>query len=470
MLRRMGSKASHKTCLWSRAQRRQRVCPAPFSTSIPVSSVERAHVPTPIEKFICDSIRASGPIPVSNYIQLCLSHPTEGYYMKKRSDDSDVFGLRGDFITSPEISQVFGELVCLWLLSMWRDSDTAITHPKIRLIELGPGRGTLMDDILRTLSIWPDSKAAVKNVHLVENSSSMRSRQDQELSAWRGSQNTQLHWWGSIEDIPDASEDEFTMLVAHEFFDALPVNILEKTASGFREVLIDLKSQSNPSVVPSSTASNSAMGLSPLQFVVSSGPTARSDLLSTLSPRFASLPEGSRVEVCSSGWRIARKVGEMVSSFSQPVVGGSKRRTNKGAALIIDYGGEHTFGASFRAFRAHQHVHVFDKPGQSDLTTNVDFALLKDAIKDIATTHGTMDQATFLMRMGIHQRITALLRTQKEERRSEILRAGQRLVDTSGQGMGRVYRVLGISSMVGGQKACCWPFVSLDGNKPNGQE
>ncbi|KAF8503841.1 S-adenosyl-L-methionine-dependent methyltransferase [Gautieria morchelliformis] len=393
-------------------------------------------------KILCESIKVSGPIPVSTYIQLCLSHPTEGYYMRQRPDDSDVFGVKGDFTTSPEISQVFGELVCLWLLSIWRDPGRGSSCPKIRLVELGPGRGTLIDDMLRTLSMWPNSRNAITSVHLVENSSMMRSRQAQKLAAWRESQNIPFYWWDSIEDMPVASDDEFTMVVAHEFFDALPVNIIEeniKTHSGFREILVDLRPSYTDWSVASST-SQDVQSPSQFRFVLSPAPTPRSNFLSKLSPRFADLPSGSRVEVSSSGWRAARKIGEM------------------GAALIIDYGDEHAFGSSFRAFRDHRHVDVFDEPGASDLTTNVDFALLKEALQSTASLHGTLDQSTFLLRMGIAQRLAGLMdKGQSEERRSEIGRAGMRLVDRAGQGMGRVYRVLGLTG--GGQKTGVWPFI-----------
>lgn len=133
-----------------------------------------------------------------------------------------------------------------------------------------------------------------------------------------------------------------------------------------------------------------------------------------------------------------------------------------------------------KAFRAHRHVDVFDKPGTSDLTTNVDFALLKEALEDggklgkylcmtvrsefecAASLHGCLDQSSFLLRMGISQRLVGLMnKAQSEERRTEIRRAGKRLVDQAGQGMGKVYRVLGITGKTGGQKAEFWPFLSL---------
>jgi hypothetical protein len=171
----------HQLCCWSRAPLRvknaRHLSLAALSKGPErayTSSHNLAQVSTPIGKLICDSIKATGPIPVSTYAQLCLSHPTEGYYMKQRSDDTDVFGVQGDFITSPEISQVFGEvgacvlggvtldspyshtthlriqLVGIWLLSQWLHPSTGRPlKSKLRIVELGPGRGTLMDDILR---------------------------------------------------------------------------------------------------------------------------------------------------------------------------------------------------------------------------------------------------------------------------------------------------------------------------------
>ncbi|KIJ51505.1 hypothetical protein M422DRAFT_157874 [Sphaerobolus stellatus SS14] len=406
-----------------------------------------------VQKIIEGSIKASGPIPVSTYMQLCLSHPTEGYYMKAHSDGTDVFGVQGDFITSPEISQVFGELICLWFLSIWRYPSQGTPLPKIRLIELGPGRGTLTEDFVRTLNVFPDSRAALTSIHLVETSPFLRSRQAEKLEAITN----KITWYDSIEDIPLGTDNEFTMIVAHELFDALPINIIQKTQDGFRELMVDL-STSTVAADASSGSDTKQPSKIPFQFVLSKEPTARSEFLGRLSPRYSKIPEGTRIEVSSVAWKIARRIGEMLSRSSSE---GVKSSNVNGAALIIDYGDEHAFPSSFRAFKSHRLVDVFQDPGKCDLTANVDFALLKEAVQDIATTYGPLDQRDFLMRMGIMQRMAALANHAKDEkRRQDIQLAGLRLIDKSGQGMGKVYRVLGITNRTEG-KVDVWPFVDL---------
>lgn len=399
---------------------------------------------TPIQKLVHDSVKASGPMPVSTYMQLCLSHPTEGYYSKARQNDADVFGKKGDFITSPEISQVFGELVCLWLLSIWNRPDVNSCYPKFRVIELGPGRGTLMSDFIRTCSNWPSTRKAVTGIHLIETSPFMRSLQATNIAFPK----EHLHWYDSIEDVPVAADNEFTMVVAHEFFDALPINILQRTTNGFRELLIDIADH------PIGQSSKRNAGL---KFVVSPEQTPRSEFLGRLSDRYPKLPEGTRIEVSATAWRIARKIGEIVGRTKD-----EQSTIPKGAALVMDYGGEHAFNSSFRAFKKHQITDVFEEPGHCDLTANVDFSLLKEAVRDSAGVYGTLDQNTFLTRMGIRLRLETLLqRATDETRRAEIRNAVGRLLDTTGQGMGRVYRVLGLLGSPD-RKEEVWPFISLD--------
>ncbi|GJJ08348.1 hypothetical protein Clacol_002559 [Clathrus columnatus] len=411
---------------------------------------------TPIEKIVFDSIKASGPIPVSTYMQLCLSHPEEGYYTKMREGTKDIFGKNGDFITSPEISQVFGEMISLWLLSMWNQPDVNGQFTTFRVLELGPGRGTMISDLVHTYSNWPSVINAMTGIHLVETSSFMRLLQAKNIQFPKD----KLHWYDSIEDIPPAADNEFTMVIAHEFFDALPISILQegrysnhslittlvKNPNGYREILVDLVEK--------------PVGQSPqqnLKFVVSQEQTLRSEFLARLSNRYSNLPDGTRIEVSAAAWRIAHKIGE--------IVGRSKQDTSeipKGAALVIDYGDEHVFNGSFRAFKKHGITNVFDQPGYCDLTANVDFTLLKEAARDVAKTYGTIDQATFLTRMGISLRLERMLQHVTDHaRRLELQKAVGRLIDTSGQGMGGVYKVMGISGWPE-RKEEVWPFIPLE--------
>ncbi|KAF7424518.1 hypothetical protein PC9H_009825 [Pleurotus ostreatus] len=390
--------------------------------------------PTVVEKAILDSIKAMGPLPFATYMQQCLSHPTHGYYM---NPSNPVFGARGDFITSPEISQVFGELIAIWFLSQW----VAAGQPSsIRLVELGPGRGTLMADILRVISKIPSAKAVQrKSVQLVETSPAMRRAQENTLQKFADEHGWELQWNNSIEDIPPETDD-YTILVAHEFFDALPIHIVEKTQKGWQELLVASASDGKSSIATSPR----------LKAVLSPEPSPVSSLLGMSSQRFSKLPIGTRIEVSPSSFKISRRIGELIAGSS---AGGS--------ALVIDYGEDKVFNNSFRAFKDHKIVDIFHRPGECDLTSNVDFAYLKESFSDIAVPHGPMSQANFLKGMGIDMRVDALVKAASTEERQKVIRdAALRLADPVG--MGKEYQVLGITSKPTSEDGSpgVWPFVA----------
>ncbi|XP_006459262.1 hypothetical protein AGABI2DRAFT_65768 [Agaricus bisporus var. bisporus H97] len=394
-------------------------------------------------------------------MQLCLSHPTHGYYMNA---SNPVFGSQGDFITSPEITQVFGELIGIWLLSQWANSGCP---SDIRLVELGPGRGTLMDDIVRVISQLRPSNIPL-NIHLVETSPALRAIQEQKLAS-SPKRTVKLHFHHSISDVPH-NPSQYTMFVAHEFFDALPIHLLQRKETGWHEVTIDTDRDSySTSSSSQTTAVNS--GTRPLlRRVLSPSPTAASTVLGLSSPRFNSLPIGSFIEVSPAAFRIARQVAQLVSGTTEPEpliqhnhkhdVAPNTDESVGGCGLIIDYGGDQVYGDSFRAFRQHKLVDVFHRPGECDLTANVDFAYLKEAMSDLVTPHGPVSQRTFLDRMGISLRADALARSApSEERRAAIRDSAKRITDSLG--MGEEYKVLGMTSidkrdgLVG---AGVWPF------------
>ncbi|KAI9439742.1 DUF185-domain-containing protein [Lactarius indigo] len=408
---------------------------------------------TAVEKILLDTIKANGPVSYATYMQHCLSHPTEGYYMNPKNA---VIGSRGDFITSPEISQAFGELLGIWLLSQYL--STGGKHD-IQLVELGPGKGTLMDDILRTLSQLPQSRAFIKHVHLVESSPSLRAVQQKKLEQWDGKNGLKIHWHDSIDDVP-AANGIYTMLVAHEFFDALPFHFIEKTHQGWKEVLITsardpaaktiLKPPPSP-LAPATPSLDPLASTTKTRFrpVLGAEPTPVSMLLGASSPRFASLPIGARIEVSAASFQTARKLGTLVSQGAG------------GSALVVDYGADHAVGNSFRAFKGHALADPFDRPGQADLTANVDFAYLAEALKGTATAYGPLSQRSFLLHMGIGTRVSALQRAASSPARADALsEAAARLVDPAG--MGREYKVMGVT---GGAAPTAdaegvWPFVA----------
>ncbi|KAI0029274.1 S-adenosyl-L-methionine-dependent methyltransferase, partial [Vararia minispora EC-137] len=393
---------------------------------------------TPVEKILLDTIKANGPVSFATYMQMCLSHPTEGYYMKSANS---IFGSRGDFITSPEISQVFGELVGVWLLSQYMQNAAPGTH--IQIIELGPGRGTLMADVLRTLMQLTPVKSALRSVLLVETSPALRDAQSEVLKQWSEVPGITVKWHESLDDVC-LDDNAFTMLVAHEFFDALPFHLLERSHQGWQEVMITVdpdttaktvlrasdlpKPLTDPSVDMTLPLSSSRSRLRP---VLSSVPSPISNLLGRSSPRFHELPVGSRIEVSPAAFRIAQKIGEIIGSLGR-----------KGAGLLVDYGAGHVFDNSFRAFKGHKIVDPFYLPGQCDLTVNVDFTYLSEALAGTATRHGPLTQHDFLTRMGMHLRVKKLQDAARPERRKSIEDAANRLVDL--MGMGKQYKVMGV--------------------------
>ncbi|KZP31759.1 hypothetical protein FIBSPDRAFT_1037317 [Athelia psychrophila] len=455
---------------------------------------------TTIEKIILDNIKATGPISFASYMQFCLGHPTHGYYA---NPTQPVFGAKGDFITSPEISQVFGELVGVWLVSQWmahiakaKVEGKQRGKKTVRIVELGPGRGTLMADILRVISQFPATHAALTHVHLVDNSAYMCALQATTLQPLAQKCGVKLEWHDALEDVPAAPEEEdvYTMLVAHEFFDALPINLLERTDQGWHEVLIannpppsqplsdapssDSNSSPTPTPTPTDTTPTSAEPTATegidarFRLVLTPAPTTQGTLLGLSSPRFTALPVGKRVEVSHAAFKAARKVGELLSGGGRVTEdgdadhmreGGRKARKGHGAGagLVVDYGGDAAFDNSFRAFKDHALVDPFHRPGECDLTTNVDFAYIKEAFAGVpdVRSHGPLPQGAFLTRMGLHARMAALARVQPG-RAGEIREAGERLVDEAG--MGNEYKVLGITveqDLGGGAEV--WPFVDL---------
>ncbi|WRT65970.1 uncharacterized protein IL334_002921 [Kwoniella shivajii] len=394
------------------------------STSSSISPVK-----TPLEdvknnelaKIIRDTIRSTGPIPISRYMQFCLSHPTYGYYQK-----GDVFGEKGDFVTSPEISQIFGELVGIWFLTRWMESDSPT---RVRIVELGPGRGTLMDDILRTLFNFPGIAASLKSIHLVENSDALRKIQGDRLSTRLEGKDVSLHWYTGINEVEE-TDDTFTLFVAHEFFDAMPINTFEKTNMGWREVQVD----NDPGYSPGLPTQTSRSGL---RLSISPSPTPLSSVLPATSPRFASLPVGSRVEIAQESFKIMRRAGELLGS--------GHTKCGGGCGVVVDYGGDRAYGQSFRAFKGHKIVDTFDDPGHADLTANVDFAYLRESLAGTGTSSlGPIPQSSFLLSLGLQPRLRKLIDSAPEERKEDIRKSAQRLIDPLG--MGAQYQVMGISS------------------------
>ncbi len=345
---------------------------------------------SPLESDIRRRIAAAGPMPVGEYMALCLGDPRHGYYVTR-----DPLGARGDFITAPEVSQMFGELIGLWMAAVWKKMDS----PKsIRVIELGPGRGTLMKDALRALQVMPGFREAIE-LHLVEMSPALKARQQRTL----GGLATPMFWHAALTDVPDGP----AIVVANEFFDALPINQAVKTERGWHERCIGVDEDAK------------------FAFTVAPDPIPHFESL--LSPFLRAVPEGSIFE-----WRddfIAMQLGRRLAK-------------DGGAALVIDYGHEMSeAGDTLQAVGGHAYADPLSAPGDVDITAHVDFQALTRAIEAMgAVGFGPLDQREFLRRLGIDTRAATLKARATPEAAAAIDAALLRLTGSGRTGMGVLFK------------------------------
>jgi SAM-dependent MidA family methyltransferase len=327
-------------------------------------------------------------------MELCLTHPQHGYYLSR-----DPLGREGDFITAPEVSQMFGELLGLWAASVWKAIDSP---PLLRLIEIGPGRGTLMSDALRALRVLPPLYQAL-SIHLVEINPVLREKQKSALSGPRN-----ITWHDSIDDVPDGP----SVIFANEYFDVLPIHQAVKTETGWHERTVEMDDGGT------------------LVFGTAAEPIPRFEVLLPSWVRAA--PDGAVFE-----WRPDAEIMKIASRV----------RDQEGAALIIDYGHLRSdAGDTFQAIAGHSFADPLKNPGQADVTAHVDFQALVRAAEDLgARTHGPVPQGDFLRRLGIETRAVNLMAKATPETSEEVASALQRLVGGGRGGMGQMFKVLGVS-------------------------
>ena len=347
------------------------------------------------------TIRLQGPITVAQYMATALSDPVHGYYAGSRGRDP--LGVAGDFITAPEISQMFGELIGLWCADRWHDMGAPA---RVLLVELGPGRGTLMADAVRAASAMPAFRNALE-IHLVETSPTFREAQEARLG------DHDVHWHDAVSDLPDGP----SLIIANEFFDALPIHQFVATAAGWRERLVGL-------------ADNDAADF---EFRCAPGPTPSLALLDALAITGA---PGAVAETCPAAISIAWEIADRIAA-------------DGGAALIIDYGDNGGAGDSLQAVYRHQPCDTLAHPGDCDLTAHVDFAAVARAAAEAgAATYGPVPQGHFLQALGIAARAAALARDATREQASDIDAALARLTDADQ--MGTLFKVLAIGPPAGG--------------------
>nr|XP_033504746.1 protein arginine methyltransferase NDUFAF7, mitochondrial isoform X2 [Epinephelus lanceolatus] len=331
-------------------------------------------------RHLTSKIKATGPITVAEYMREVLTNPLTGYYVR-----NNMLGPDGDFITSPEISQIFGELLGVWIISEWMGAG----RPKhLQLVELGPGKGSLASDVLRVFSqLQSVLGGASVSLHLVEVSPALSRIQAQTLTGNHSQEadakdepvyrhgetaaGLPVSWYRRLEDVPSG----FSIFLAHEFFDALPIHKFQRTKKGWREVMVDIDPEKPGQ----------------LRFVVVPSPTLASSTLVEADER------RGHVEVCAEGGVFVQQLARRIEN-------------DGGAALIADYGHDGTKTDTFRGFKGHQLHDVLSSPGSADLTADVDFSYLRKMAGGGVACLGPVTQRLFLKNMGIDSRMQVLLR------------------------------------------------------------
>ncbi|HEY1942408.1 MAG TPA: SAM-dependent methyltransferase [Roseiarcus sp.] len=335
-------------------------------------------------------IASDGPITIERFMELALAHPEHGYYMTR-----DPFGAAGDFTTAPEISQMYGELLGLWSAEVW--SSMGRPNP-VRLIELGPGRGTLMSDALRAARIVPDFRAAL-DVTLVEMSPTLANIQYESLLTC----GAPVAWASSLAETPEGP----AILIANEFLDALPVRQFVRRGGRWRERMVGLDESGD------------------LAFGLANEPEPHLK---------ADAPDGAMLEVSAAGHRFMFELGARLVKQG-------------GAALFVDYGhGTTELGETLQALRAHRFVDPLLDPGDADITAHVDFAAMaRSARASGAAVYGPVDQGDFLRALGIDTRAHALAE-RAPERAQEFESARRRLVGKGEGEMGALFKAMVVAN------------------------
>lgn len=337
---------------------------------------------TPLEALLIRQIRAQGPITLADYMAQCLLHPQHGYYTTRPP-----FGQQGDFITAPEISQMFGEMLGLCLAQHWLDHGRPAAFT---LAELGPGRGTLMADILRATRGVPGFHAAAQ-VTLIEASPALRDQQRQRLG------DHPAQWLPQVDALPEAP----IYLIANEFFDALPIRQFTRDKAGWRETLV--------------TATD-RLGLAR---------TAPAPI-AALDHRLADTIPGDIVEICPAAAGLIQHISGRIARQG-------------GAALILDYGAWGSRGDTFQALRHHAYADPLATPGEADLTAHVDFAALAQAA---TCPWRYTTQGALLTALGIEARAATLAQRLTGAALQSHLAATRRL--THPAEMGTLFKALAL--------------------------
>lgn len=363
---------------------------------------------TPLEKIIIERIKENGPMDMAEYMRLCLGHPEHGYYMTR-----DPFGVAGDFITAPEISQIFGELIGAWIADCWREMGRP--DPFI-LLECGAGRGTLMADALRVTK-QVDGFHQAMQLHLLETSPVLRQKQAEALAQYDPIWHDELR---------GADFKHPGIIIGNEFLDALPVRQLKHNGTEWLEIKVDLDINDTLRLYDCK-ADEGVLELIPRLLI---------------APRLGDYLEVSHEQQCF----IKTLAGIMLNQG--------------GSALFIDYGSVHLIPSdTLQAVKNHSKVDVLERPGEVDITSHVQFSeIARIAMESNLTVHGPVSQCDFLKRLGIEVRAEMLRAKATQLQAHDIHKAVQRLIgtDVKNNEMGLLFKVIALSGE---------PQIELDGFK-----
>lgn len=344
---------------------------------------------TALEVRIREEIRRDGPMSVERYMALCLFDPDFGYYTTR-----EPFGASGDFTTAPEISQMFGEMLAVW----WVSARAAMNLPDLALVEIGPGRGALMQDMLRTISKLEARK--VPAAHMVEASPRLTLAQREKLR----DVSANISWHISPETLPGAPLG----IIANELFDAIPAAQYVRTLEGWFERAVCIDAEDRMAFGNSANRLDDAL-----------------------------LPAGHASELAGQIFETSPARRDMCQAVARRI------KRQQGFALFIDYGHENPgFGDTLQAVRSQKYAGIFDHPGEADLTSHVDFASLAEtASQEGLFVHAIMNQGAFLKGCGIEARAAKL----KSAGSAQIVDSALNRLTNDGE-MGRLFKVLCISS------------------------
>ena len=340
-----------------------------------------------IETKIKNLIRTSGPISISRYMEICLWDTENGYYTS-----NEVLGEKGDFITSPEISQTFGELIGLWAFSFHQQF---INRDSLCITELGSGRGTLLRDAIRSI-YRVTNKQIDLDITILEKSQRLITLQKESL------QNNNVRWISDVKKLSSAPQ----IIIANEFFDALPINQYVKGSEGWHEKKIAIKN-------------------SELCFTLDNKIWVPSDSI------FSNFKKGHTLEYSEHSVYIFSNICNHLIKYD-------------GVLLVIDYGNISGVGDTLQAVNSHEITSVLEKPGQSDLSSHVNFKLLKEiARKKKLYVSPLIDQQRFLLELGIKERLKSLTKNVRSPKAEKVASEIKRLIDPDK--MGTLFKVMAIT-------------------------